>query len=69
MSCLPLPTGWLTKPSVFSIKRCREILGSKAETLTDQEIDALSTQLAALADVALDMFEEADEAVTEEPTH
>jgi hypothetical protein len=43
---------------VFTVKRCREILGDFGKRLSDEQIKELRDQLSALADVAMTIFDE-----------
>jgi len=54
---------------LLSTKLCREILGPKAEKLTDDQIEALYAQLSALAEVTIEMFDAIEESATPEVSH
>lgn len=43
-------------PDANTIARCRELLGQKAEDLSDHEIDQIRRHADAVADVIVEMF-------------
>ena len=46
------------RPEPISIARCRELLGDKADTLTDQDIEMMCRHAETMAQIVVQMFVE-----------
>jgi len=46
------------RPEPISIARCRELLGEDAESMTDQDIEAIGRHAETMARIVVEMYQE-----------
>ena len=47
-----------SRPEPISIARCRELLGEDAESMTDQDIEAIGRHAETMARIVVEMYQE-----------
>ena len=46
------------RPEPISIARCRELLGENAESMTDQDVEAIRRHAETMASIVVEMYQE-----------